>query len=114
MNTQETLQLETLPQRRASTLANSLESRIDATDWSAFEATLTRDGYAILNDVLTPEQCMGVADLFPQDEQFRSRIVMERYAFGRGEYKYFSYPLPDLVSRLRQALYPHLAPIANR
>lgn len=97
-----------------ATSRDSPEARIAASDWTAFEGSLARDGYAVLPALLTPEQCREVAGYFPQDERFRSRIVMERYAFGRGEYKYFSYPLPDLVGRLRQALYPHLAPIANR
>lgn len=67
-----------------------------------------------LKRFLLSEQCRAVADGFPQDALFRSRIVMERYAFGRGEYKYFHYPLPDLVGGLREALYLRLAPIANR
>lgn len=94
--------------------AKGPEGRLAAIDWRAFEDALTRDGYAVLPSLLTPGQCRSVANLFPQDEQFRSRVVMERYAFGRGEYKYFRYPLPDLVGQWREALYPHLAPIANR
>ena len=90
------------------------DARIAALDWRRIEETLTRDGYAILPTLLTPDQCREVAGYFTQEERFRSRIVMERYAFGRGEYKYFSYPLPDLVAALRTALYPHLAPVANR
>lgn len=64
--------------------------------------------------LLTPAQCEELAGCFFEEERFRSRIVMERYAFDRGEYKYFSYPLPNVVECLRQSLYPHLAPIANR
>jgi hypothetical protein len=96
------------------TSPDSLEARIAATDWSPFENALTRDGYAVLPALLTPRQCREVASYFSQEERFRSRIVMERYAFGRGEYKYFGDPLPDVVRRLRESLYPPLAPIANR
>lgn len=90
------------------------ESRIAAVDWGAVEDGLGRDGFAVLSALLTPDQCEQIAGSFADEPRFRSRIVMERYAFGRGVYKYFSYPLPDMVGRLRQALYPRLAPIANR
>ncbi|ABB08529.1 2OG-Fe(II) oxygenase [Burkholderia lata] len=93
---------------------DSLEARIAAVDWGALETTLGQDGYAVIPSLLVPNQCDQVSGFFFEDERFRSRIVMERYAFGRGEYKYFSYPLPDVVGRLRHSLYPHLAPIANR
>lgn len=93
---------------------DSLESGIDTADWRAAEDDLGRDGFAVLPSLLTPARCDELAGCFFEEERFRSRIVMERYAFGRGEYKYFSYPLPDVVQRLRQSLYPHLAPIANR
>ena len=95
-------------------LRSPLEHRIAATDWAEVENALWRDGYAVLSSLLTRAQCDEVSGYFFQEARFRSRIVMERHAFGRGEYKYFSYPLPDLVGRLRHSLYPHLAPIANR
>lgn len=108
----------TLPEKSVSRPAPndhlSVEERIEHSAWDAFEAQLTREGFAVLPGLLTPEQCRQTADLFPQEDVFRSRIVMERYAFGRGVYKYFRYPLPDLVGRLRESLYSHLAPIANR
>lgn len=91
-----------------------LESRIECRDWTAFEEKLTQDGYSVLPKLLTAAECRGISAFFPQEDLFRSRIVMERYAFGRGEYKYFCYPLPDLVGRVREAMYPHLAPAANR
>ncbi len=90
------------------------QSRVAAADWGAVEDGLGRDGFAVLPALLTPAQCEELAAGFFDESRFRSRIVMERYAFGRGEYKYFSYPLPDLVGSLRHALYPRLAPIANR
>ena len=90
------------------------EARISEADWSTVEDNLWHDGFAVLPSLLTPIQCEEIAGHFFAEQRFRSRIVMERYAFGRGEYKYFSYPLPDMVGRPRQLLYLHLAPIANR
>lgn len=94
--------------------ARAVEQHIGTVDWPAVEHDLGCNGYAVLPPLLTPAQCATLSGYFPQERLFRSRIVMERYAFGRGEYKYFSYPLPDLIGRLRTALYQHLAPVANR
>lgn len=91
-----------------------VDAKLAAIDWLAFERDLTRDGYAMLPKILAPSVCREVAGYFPQEQRFRSRIVMERYAFGRGEYKYFARPLPDIVGQLRESLYSRLAPIANR
>ena len=71
-------------------------------------------GCAITGPLLTPRECAALRDLYPSEQPFRSRIVMSRHGFGRGEYKYFAYPLPDIVAALRAALYPPLAEIANR
>jgi uncharacterized protein len=87
--------------------------QIDATDWSVVAAQLEARGCAVLPGLLTPGACQELADLYPADAGFRSRVVMSRHGFGRGEYKYFSYPLPPLIAELRTALYPHLAPVAN-
>ena len=76
--------------------------------------SLDERGYATTAALLTTEECRGLAALYDREEAFRSRVVMQRHAFGRGEYKYLQYPLPDVVEALRQAIYPHLAPIANR
>lgn len=81
--------------------------------WPEIAGQLDAHGFALIDKLLTPEQCQGIAGLYDGDD-FRSHIVMGRHGFGRGEYKYFSYPLPDLIGALRTALYPHLAPIANR
>ncbi|WP_254241778.1 2OG-Fe(II) oxygenase [Achromobacter pestifer] len=98
-----------------STMLHGLpETRIAAADWQAVEDGLGRDGHAVLPALLTQAQCEELAGGYGDEARFRSRIVMERYAFGRGEYKYFSYPLPGIVEGLRQSLYPRLAPIANR
>ncbi|MGE8701480.1 MAG: 2OG-Fe(II) oxygenase [Achromobacter sp.] len=83
-------------------------------DWTRAAADLDAHGNAILPALLTPAQCNGLSDAYDLHDPYRSRIVMARHGFGRGEYKYFRYPLPDLLARLRGALYIQLAPIANR
>jgi uncharacterized protein len=88
--------------------------RVAAVDWRQAAASLDERGYATTAALLTSEQCRGLASLYDQEEAFRSRVVMQRHGFGRGEYKYLRYPLPRIVEALRQAIYPHLAPIANR
>lgn len=90
------------------------DSRVAAMDWPGITAHLNGNGWAVLPDLLSANECRALADLYVHDGIFRSHIVMQRHGFGRGEYKYFSYPLPDLVGGLRASLYPQLAPIANR
>ena len=68
---------------------------------------------AVIEKLLSPEECRQIAGLYPHEEHFRSHIHMARHGFGKGEYRYFKYPLPDLLGGLRTALYPRLAPIAN-
>jgi len=92
----------------------SLPRRIDAFDWPEIEASLDRQGYATLPGLLSRGECGEVAALYADDARFRSRVVMERHAFGLGEYKYLRYPLPPIVEALRQGCYRHLAPVANR
>jgi hypothetical protein len=82
-------------------------------DWSRIGAELDEQGWALLPALLEPAACAATAMLYDWDDGFRSRVVMARHGFGRGEYRYFSYPLPRLVESLRTALYPHLAVIAN-
>lgn len=83
-------------------------------DWTRAAADLDAHGNAILPALLTPAQCIVLSNAYDQDDRYRSRIVMARHGFGRGEYKYFRYPLPGPIARLRGALYARLAPIANR
>jgi uncharacterized protein len=83
-------------------------------DWRAIERDLGESGHALVPGLLTPEECTALAALYDDGSRFRSRVVMARHNFGRGEYKYFDYPLPDRVASLRAALYPPLAAIANR
>jgi uncharacterized protein len=83
-------------------------------DWTEIEASLDTCGYAVLKGVLPAAECTSLAATYAHEEHFRSRVVMARHGFGAGEYKYFAYPLPEVVERLRTTLYPPLARIANR
>jgi len=88
--------------------------RVAAIDWAAIATGLDAVGCATTGPLLRAEECDALARIYGSDAAFRSRVVMGRHGFGRGEYKYFAYPLPDLVAELRTALYPPLAEIANR
>jgi hypothetical protein len=90
-----------------------MSAQTEGLDWLAIAGDLNERGCALLRGVLAPRECESLAALYPDDAPFRSRIVMARHGFGRGEYKYFSYPLPARVDRLRTALYRKLAPVAN-
>jgi hypothetical protein len=94
--------------------ANRTEANLAAVNWADVSAQLDGCGWALIERVLTADDCRDIAGLYDDDRRFRSHIVMARHGFGRGEYKYFSYPLPDLITSLRSALYARLAPIANR
>jgi uncharacterized protein len=98
-----------LKQRRESTI-----ERVNEFDWQRIARDLDQQGNAVIEQLLSQQECRDLAGLYANDDVFRSRVVMARHGFGRGEYKYFSYPLPDLLSGLRTAVYPHLVPIANR
>ncbi len=100
--------------RRAQEFAQQLGDRVDALDWSAVARDLDARGGAWIEGLLRPDECMALSALYPDDQAFRKRVVMERHGYGRGEYKYFCYPLPAPVAELRSAFYPHLAPIADR
>lgn len=88
--------------------------RIAALDWSGVERELDSQGSAVIPGLLSADECRRVAGLYGQEAGFRSRVVMGRHGFGRGEYRYFAYPLPALVAELRAELYPRLVPLANR
>ena len=83
-------------------------------DWARVTEDLDARGSAVLEQLLSPVECQTLAASYPEDSIFRSRIVMGRHGFGQGEYKYFSYPLPEIIESLRTQLYPRLAPLANR
>ena len=95
-------------------LMSSVETRIAALDWNRIESDLGDRGYATTGPLLSAAECSGLAAAYEIEARFRSRIVMAKHGFGRGEYKYFKYPLPALVARLRPALYERLAPIMPR
>jgi uncharacterized protein len=82
-------------------------------DWQNALSDLDERGFAVIPAVLTQKSCQEIAAVYGDDQQFRSRIDMERYGFGRGEYKYFNYPLPPIVEQIRSSFYPRLAPLAN-
>ena len=94
--------------------AKSAAAKVTTLDWERVSQDLDAQGNAMIEAILSPEECQALAGLYMKDDIFRSRVVMERHGFGRGEYKYFSYPLPGLIAALRTAIYPHLVPIANR
>ncbi|HEV8260930.1 MAG TPA: 2OG-Fe(II) oxygenase [Burkholderiales bacterium] len=101
------------PVRAASSRA-SVADRIEAFGWEGVSGSLDAHGSAMLERLLSPEECRALAGLYSDEDRFRSRVVMAQHGFGRGEYKYFSYPLPRMIADLRSAFYPRLAPIANR
>ena len=88
--------------------------RTSGLDWDAIRTRLDGEGSAVLRGILTPEESRAIAQLYPDDSRFRSRVVMARHGFGRGEYKYFKYPLPGLITGLRTELYSQLVAVANR
>jgi hypothetical protein len=94
--------------------SSDFAARVDTIDWAQAERDLDAQGCGVLKGLLTSEECRALAALYGDDAHFRSRIVMGRHGFGRGQYKYFSYPLPDLIAGLRPSLYERLYGIANR
>jgi hypothetical protein len=93
--------------------AQSAVARTEALDWEWIRRDLDEQGSAMLSGILSGEECRALAGLYPEDGLFRSRVIMARHGFGRGEYKYFSYPLPDIIQGLRTTLYRGLAPVAS-
>ena len=87
--------------------------RVDALDWASVTAAMDDPGRALTGVVLGPDECASIADLFDDDERFRSSVDMARYRFGAGHYRYFAHPLPEIVRDLRAAFWPHLLPIAR-
>ena len=94
--------------------SRGIAQRVTAEDWRRVSRDLDDHGNAVLARLLTASECQAIARSYADDALFRSRVVMASHGFGRGEYKYFSYPLPQLVATLRETLYPRLAPMANR
>ncbi|WP_213771326.1 2OG-Fe(II) oxygenase [Bradyrhizobium sp. dw_78] len=96
-----------------SPVSSDIAARVGAIDWRQASHDLDAQGCAVLKHLLSPDECHALAAFYPDDTHFRSRVVMGRHGFGRGEYKYFSYPLPDLIAELRPALYAPLVSVAN-
>lgn len=92
---------------------NAAAARVNSYDWTSIADDMDSNGCAIIDGLLSPEECRMIAGLYPEEEHFRSRVDMARHGFGKGEYRYFKYPLPGLLSDLRTALYEPLAKIAN-
>src|SRR3954447_3120592 len=92
----------------------SVAERIRKIDWWRISQELDAQGSAIIERLLSPDECQAISKLYADETVFRSHVVMARHGFGRGEYKYFKYPLPDIIADLRTAVYPQLVPIANR
>ncbi|MFC3124968.1 2OG-Fe(II) oxygenase [Pseudoroseomonas globiformis] len=92
----------------------AVAARVDALDWNGISAGLDARGWAVLPGLIAPGECRRIAALYDDGGRFRSRVVMARHGFGQGEYQYLAYPLPEPVSALRDALYLHLAPLADR
>jgi uncharacterized protein len=97
----------------SASAAQSAEERVAVYNWQALAGELSNYGCAVLQNLLSPDEYRGIADLYSDERHFRSHIHMARHGFGKGEYRYFKYPLPQLIGGLRTALYPHLATIAN-
>jgi len=89
-------------------------SRVASLDWGRIGDQLDGDGYAVTGPLLTAEECRRLIEAYEDQDLYRKRVVMARHSYGRGEYKYFQYPLPELVAELREDVYTRLAPIANR
>ena len=100
--------------RNAAAPVRDIIDRVKTLDWKRIPDDLDAQGCAVIEKLVSADECSALTRLYSRDDIFRSRIVMGRHGFGRGEYKYFSYPLPDIISRLRISLYRHLMPIANR
>ena len=103
-----------MQQSIAQAKSSSIGERVAALDWTAIISNLDEHGCATTEPLLTPKECTILAESYDSDQLFRSRIIMARHGFGRGEYKYFAYSLPHLVAALRDSLYPALAQVANR
>jgi hypothetical protein len=102
----------TVPER-SGVAKTSVEARVAGYDWTAVSEELNGYGCATLPGLLSPEECRALSALYSDETHFRSHVVMARHGFGKGEYRYFNYPLPDLLGGLRTALYPRFACLAN-
>src|SRR5438477_11223641 len=100
--------------KTTQTVAVGINTRVGMLDWTSVSTHLDDHGWAMVEQLLTADECETIAGLYDGEGRFRSHVVMARHGFGRGEYKYFTYPLPPTIARLRADLYPPLAAVANR
>jgi uncharacterized protein len=91
----------------------NIVTQIENIDWQKITEEMHEKGFAIIPDLLTNDQCEELKSEYSNQDLYRKTVVMERYRFGLGEYKYFNYPLPKLIQSIRTNMYPKLAPIAN-
>ena len=90
-----------------------IKNRVGNFDWESINTELSASGFGLTGAILTAEECEELISLYQDESRFRSKVVMERFRFGKGDYKYFRYPLPKIVQQLRESTYPRLAKIAN-
>lgn len=94
-------------------MGENIARRIEKLDWKRLAVELDEGGYSLTPTLVTPSECRELVEMFPEDERFRSHIIMARYRFGSGDYKYFAHPLPEIVQEMRSGFYPRLAEVAN-
>jgi hypothetical protein len=92
---------------------NDINKRIEAADWPSVTESMNANGYAIIPGLISPDECNELINNYGDATTYRKTVVMERYRFGLGEYKYFAYPLPSLIQQVREQVYPKIAPVAN-
>lgn len=97
-----------------NSMMERIGTRLAAKDWPSITATLHNNGFAVVKDVLTNEECAALIAGYETEAAYRKTIQMERYRFGRGEYKYFRYPLPELITAFREQVYTEIVPVANQ
>lgn len=102
-----------LVQNRVAAIFVETQGMKNIVDWKLIYERLDEVGFAVIPSLLSPEECSGLINLYDDEKLFRSTINMQRYRFGKGEYKYFDYPLPSSLAELRKTLYPRLVPVAN-
>ena len=103
-----------LPLAQAPATDPAVADRVAAVEWQRVAENLDANGHAVAHSMLSPEDCVSLSAGYEDDTRFRSRVLMARHGYGSGEYKYFAYPLPELIAGLRTALYARLIGIANR
>jgi hypothetical protein len=106
--------MDAIQEKEITPTAAKIGQKLQSVDWARAENELDTGGWALLDGILSPEECREMAGLYSRPDTFRSHVIMARHGYGKGEYKYFAYPLPDLIQELRTGIYPRLAPIANR